>query len=349
MKKILDVKDLQITFDTFAGPVSAVRGVSFTLHEGETLAIVGESGSGKSVASKTIMGILADNGQISGGSLEYIKADGTVMNLEQLSEREYHQVRGKEIAMVFQDPMTSLNPTMTIGRQIMEPIMKHQGFNKQQAHEEAIRLIELVGIGQAEKRMKQYPHQFSGGMRQRIVIAVALACNPRVLICDEPTTALDVTIQAQILELIKELQQKTNVAVIFITHDLGVVANVADRVAVMYAGRVCEIGTSDEIFYNAKHPYTWGLLASMPDLDTSDELLYAIPGTPPNLLLPPKGDAFAARSEYTLKIDLEEQPPMFKVSDTHYAATWLLHEDAPVVEPPLAVKKLRIKGGYDHE
>ncbi len=396
MKKILDVSDLQITFNTFAGPVSAVRGVSFTLHEGETLAIVGESGSGKSVASKTIMGILADNGKITGGSIIYTKESGeeidlakiterdyhqvrgkeiamvfqdpmTSLNptmtigrqimepilkqidLAKITERDYHQVRGKEIAMVFQDPMTSLNPTMTIGRQIMEPILKHQKCSKAEAKKRAEELITLVGISDADKRMKQYPHQFSGGMRQRIVIAVALACNPRVLICDEPTTALDVTIQAQILELIKEIQAKTNVAVIFITHDLGVVANVADRVAVMYAGRVCEIGKSDEIFYNPCHPYTWGLLASMPDLDTADELLYAIPGTPPNLLTPPKGDAFALRSEYALNIDFEEQPPMFKVSDTHYAATWLLHEQAPKVTPPAAVLRLRAKGGYAHE
>ncbi|HAX73555.1 MAG TPA: peptide ABC transporter ATP-binding protein [Firmicutes bacterium] len=349
MKKILDVQNLNITFDTFAGPVCAVRGVSFTLHEGETLAIVGESGSGKSVASKTIMGILADNGKVTEGSIVYTDEQGQEIDLVQIPEKKYHQVRGKEIAMVFQDPMTSLNPTMTIGKQIMEPIMKHQGLSKSEAAEKAKELISLVGIDRPEKRMKQYPHQFSGGMRQRIVIAVALACNPRVLICDEPTTALDVTIQAQILELIKELQQKTNVAVIFITHDLGVVANVADRVAVMYAGRVCEIGTSDEIFYNPCHPYTWGLLASMPDLDTSEELLYAIPGTPPNLLHPPVGDAFALRSEYALKIDLEEQPPMFKVSETHYAATWLLHELAPKVEVPAAVARLRAKGGYVHE
>ncbi len=349
MKKILDVSDLQITFNTFAGPVSAVRGVSFTLHEGETLAIVGESGSGKSVASKTIMGILADNGKITGGSIIYTKESGEEIDLAKITERDYHHVRGKEIAMVFQDPMTSLNPTMTIGRQIMEPILKHQKCTKAEAKKRAEELITLVGISEADKRMKQYPHQFSGGMRQRIVIAVALACNPRVLICDEPTTALDVTIQAQILELIKEIQAKTNVAVIFITHDLGVVANVADRVAVMYAGRVCEIGKSDEIFYNPCHPYTWGLLASMPDLDTADELLYAIPGTPPNLLTPPKGDAFALRSEYALNIDFEEQPPMFKVSDTHYAATWLLHEQAPKVTPPAAVLRLRAKGGYAHE
>lgn len=349
MKKILDVQDLTITFDTFAGPVSAVRGVSFTLHEGETLAIVGESGSGKSVASKAIMGILAENGKVTDGSILYTKESEEQIDLAKLTEREYHQVRGKEIAMVFQDPMTSLNPTMTIGKQIMEPIIKHQKCSKAEAKKRAEELISLVGISDADKRMKQYPHQFSGGMRQRIVIAVALACNPRILICDEPTTALDVTIQAQILELIKEIQAKTNVAVIFITHDLGVVANVADRVAVMYAGRVCEIGTSDEIFYNSCHPYTWGLLASMPDLDTKEELLYAIPGTPPNLLTPPKGDAFALRSEYALKIDFEEQPPMFKVSDTHYAATWLLHEQAPKVTPPAAVLRLRAKGGYDHE
>jgi oligopeptide transport system ATP-binding protein len=238
--------------------------------------------------------------------------------------------------------MTSLDPTMKIGKQIMEVILLHQNVSKSEAYEKALKLIELVGISNPEERMKQYPHQFSGGMRQRIVIAIALACEPKILIADEPTTALDVTIQAQILDLMKDLQQKIGASVIFITHDLGVVANVADRVAVMYAGRIAEIGTADDIFYNPQHPYTWGLIASMPDLDTDGDL-YAIPGTPPNLIAPPVGDAFALRSEYAMQIDFEEQPPFFEVSKTHKAATWLLHENAPEVTPPAVIIKRREK------
>lgn len=278
------------------------------------------------------MRILSSNGYIKNGQILF---DGK--DLTKISEKDMEKVRGKDIAMIFQDPMTSLNPTMTIGKQIMEPIIKHQGFSKEDAKKRAIELIELVGISDAEKRFKQYPHQFSGGMRQRIVIAISLACNPKVLIADEPTTALDVTIQAQILELIKDLQEKTGVAVIFITHDLGVVANVADRVAVMYAGKIIEYGTSDDIFYDPKHPYTWGLLGSMPTLDIGDNDLYNIPGTPPDLMNPPKGDAFALRSAYAMKLDHLVEPPMFKVSDTHYAATWLLHPLAPKVEKPINI------------
>ena len=332
MKKLLEVKNLCVNFTTYGGEVNAVRGVTFDLHKGETLAIVGESGSGKSVACKTIMRILSSNGYIKDGEILFSGKD-----LAKISEKDMEKVRGKDIAMIFQDPMTSLNPTMTIGKQIMEPIIKHQGLSKENAKKRAIELIELVGISDAEKRFKQYPHQFSGGMRQRIVIAIALACNPKILIADEPTTALDVTIQAQILELIKDLQEKTGVAVIFITHDLGVVANMADRVAVMYAGKIIEYGTSDDIFYDPKHPYTWGLLGSMPTLDIGDNDLYNIPGTPPDLMNPPKGDAFALRSEYALKLDYLAEPPMFKVSDTHYAATWLLHPLAPKIERPIDV------------
>ncbi|OON83095.1 peptide ABC transporter ATP-binding protein, partial [Klebsiella pneumoniae] len=315
MKTLLEVKDLQVSFDTHAGEVQAVRGVTFDLKKGETLAIVGESGSGKSVTSKALMGLIPNPpGRIKNGEIVFEGRD-----LTKLTEKEMQQVRGKDIAMIFQDPMTSLNPTMTIGNQIMEGLIKHQGMSKADARKVALELIDLVGIPNPEARLKQYPHQFSGGMRQRVVIAMALACNPKLLIADEPTTALDVTIQAQILELMKDIQQKTEAAIIFITHDLGVVANVADRVAVMYAGKVVEIGTVDEIFYNPKHPYTWGLIASMPSLDGSEEELYAIPGTPPDLLKPPKGDAFAPRNPQALKIDFEMDPPLFKVSDTHYA------------------------------
>lgn len=337
MEKLLEVKNLCVNFGTYGGEVKAVRGVTFDLHKGETLAIVGESGSGKSVACKTIMRILSSNGYIKDGQILF---DGK--DLTKISEKDMEKVRGKDIAMIFQDPMTSLNPTMTIGKQIMEPIIKHQGFSKEDARKRAIELIELVGISDAEKRFKQYPHQFSGGMRQRIVIAISLACNPKVLIDDEPTTALDVTIQAQILELIKDLQEKTGVAVIFITHDLGVVANMADRVAVMYAGKIIEYGTSDDIFYDPKHPYTWGLLGSMPTLDIGDNDLYNIPGTPPDLMDPPKGDAFALRSAYAMKIDHLAEPPMFKVSDTHYAATWLLHPLAPKIERPVNVGRKKV-------
>lgn len=337
MEKLLEVKNLCVNFGTYGGEVKAVRGVTFDLHKGETLAIVGESGSGKSVACKTIMRILSSNGYIKDGQILF---DGK--DLTKIREKDMEKVRGKDIAMIFQDPMTSLNPTMTIGKQIMEPIIKHQGFSKEDARKRAIELIELVGISDAEKRFKQYPHQFSGGMRQRIVIAISLACNPKVLIADEPTTALDVTIQAQILELIKDLQEKTGVAVIFITHDLGVVANMADRVAVMYAGKIIEYGTSDDIFYDPKHPYTWGLLGSMPTLDIGDNDLYNIPGTPPDLMDPPKGDAFALRSAYAMKIDHLAEPPMFKVSDTHYAATWLLHPLAPKIERPVNVGRKKV-------
>lgn len=346
VEKILEVKDLNISFHTFAGEVKAIRGVSFDLYKGETLAIVGESGSGKSVTTKSIMRLLpAHNSEIKSGQILFNGKD-----LTKLTDKQMQKIRGHDISMIFQDPMTSLNPTMKIGTQIMEPLIKHQKMSKQAAKERAIELLKLVGIPKPEIRVNQYPHQFSGGMRQRVVIAIALACNPKVLIADEPTTALDVTIQAQILELMKDLQKKIDTSIIFITHDLGVVANVADRVAVMYGGKIVEIGTADEIFYNPKHPYTWGLISSMPDMETNDEELYSIPGTPPDLLDPPKGDAFAPRNPYAMKIDLEQEPPFFKVSDTHYAATWLLHPNAPKVEPPEALKRrmqqyVGVKGG----
>lgn len=335
-EKILEVKDLHISFDTYGGEVKAVRGVSFDLYKGETLAIVGESGSGKSVTSKSIMKLIpTPPGKYKQGEILF---DGK--DLAKLTDKQMQSIRGSEISMIFQDPMTSLNPTLKIGYQIMEGIIKHQKVSRAAAKERALELLRLVGIPQPEIRLNQYPHQFSGGMRQRVVIAIALACNPKVLIADEPTTALDVTIQAQILELMKDLQQKMDTSIIFITHDLGVVANIADRVAVMYGGKIVEIGKSEEIFYNPKHPYTWGLLSSMPSLESGDNELYAIPGSPPDLLDPPKGDAFAPRSKYAMKIDFEQEPPMFKVSETHYAATWLLHPDAPKVEPPATVKRI---------
>ena len=276
-ERILKIRDLNISFKTDNGNVKAIRGVNLDLYKGETIAIVGESGSGKSVTTKAIMGILASNGTIDSGTIDYVWYDEYTgerqeRDIVQMSERELQkEIRGRKIAMVFQDPMTSLNPTMTIGRQVMEPMMYHYKKSKQEAYQKALELLELVGITDAEKRMKNYPHQLSGGMRQRIVIAIALSCDPYVLICDEPTTALDVTIQAKILELIQEIQKKKNLSVIYITHDLGVVAKVADYVNVMYAGKIVETGTINEIFYDPRHPYTWGLLSAMPDLDTDDD------------------------------------------------------------------------------
>lgn len=332
-ENILEVKDLEINFKTYSGDVQAIRKVNFDLKHGETLAIVGESGSGKSVTVRTIMRLLANNADIKGGEILFNGED-----LLKKSEKEMQDIRGKDVAMIFQDPMTSLNPTMKIGKQIAEPIILHQDKSKKEAYARAEELLELVGIPNAHERMDHYPHQFSGGQRQRIVIAIALACNPRILIADEPTTALDVTIQAQILELMKELQNKIDTSIIFITHDLGVVANVANRVAVMYAGKIVEYGDVDEIFFNPQHPYTWGLIGSMPTLDTAGKLV-SIPGTPPDLLDPPKGDAFALRSDYAMEIDYEEEPPLFQVSSTHAAATWLLHPDAPAVEAPAEIQR----------
>ncbi len=457
----LKVEDLTISFRTNQGMVRAVRGVDFDLVKGETLAIVGESGSGKSVTSKAIMGILAGNSVIDKGQIIYENQD-----LTKIPEEDFHKLRGDKIGMIFQDPMSSLNPIMRIGKQITEGMIingkhlknrkkalkqaSHQRYlnaktnkksikkeykaaikeakeagndskvqtlkteldkklvqqkeeikvskkayiqkrrearrtvkeewkaekaktakqvndikerikatddqdkkkalrneiqdlkeqrdrykkvTKKQAQERAVEVMGEVGIPDPERRLRQYPFQFSGGMRQRIVIAIALTADPDLLICDEPTTALDVTIQSQILELIKRLKEERDLTVIFITHDLGVVANMADRIAVMYAGRIVEIGTADDIFYNPQHPYTWALLSSVPDIDSAERLM-AIPGTPPNMLFPPEGDAFAERNEYAMEIDFEKQPPFFKVSESHYAATWLLHEDAPKVELP---------------
>lgn len=345
MDKIVDIKDLHINFYTQSGVVRAVRGVNLFVNKGETLALVGESGSGKSVTAQAIMKLLpSPPSKIEKG---HIILDGE--DIVPKTEKQMEAIRGNVVSMIFQDPMTSLNPTMRIGKQIAELIIKNQKVSKQEAKEKAIELLKMVGIPKAEARYSQYPHQFSGGMRQRVMIAIALAAEPKLLIADEPTTALDVTIQAQILELMKELKDKLNTSIIFITHDLGVVANMADRVAVMYAGQIVEVGTVDEIFYDPRHPYTWGLLSSMPSLDSSDEEeLQAIPGSPPDLTHPPVGDAFARRSNYALKIDFEEEPPMYQISETHFVKSWLLHPDAPKVEPPKVVleRKRNFPGNF---
>jgi oligopeptide transport system ATP-binding protein len=343
-KAILQFVDIDISFRTNAGVVHAIRGVNLDLQKGETVAIVGESGSGKSVTVKAAVGLLDGNATVNRGQILYRfkNDDGTekVVDLLKMSKRELRTtVNGSRIAMVFQDPMTSLDPTMTIGKQIMEGMIMHKRADKAAAYARALELLELVGITDPEKRMKNYPHQLSGGMRQRVVIAIALASDPDILICDEPTTALDVTIQARILELIKDIQARLGLSVIYITHDLGVVAKVADYVNVMYAGKIIEVGNVNEIFYDPKHPYTWGLLAAMPDLETDDDRLASIPGSPPNLLHEPAGDAFAPRNRYALKIDEIADPPMFQVSDTHFAATWLLHPDAPKVEMPAELRE----------
>ena len=345
-EQVLSVRDLDITFKTTAGPVHAIRGVNIDLYKGETVALVGESGSGKSVTMKAAMGILAKNATVNSGSIRfsYHHADGSPESVDLLQKDKKwirRHINGKRIAMVFQDPMTSLDPTMTIGKQIMEGMLWHFKMPKAEAYKKALELLEEVGITDAEKRMKNYPHQLSGGMRQRVVIAIALSCDPDLLICDEPTTALDVTIQAKILELIRRIQKERGISVIYITHDLGVVAKVADYVDVMYAGKIVETGTIDEIFYDPRHPYTWALLRALPALARHGEPLYTIPGMPPTLIDPPAGDAFAARNEYALAIDYREAPPMFRITDTHFAATWLLDPRAPKVAPPL--------GGLRHE
>jgi oligopeptide transport system ATP-binding protein len=318
-ENLLEVKDLEVSFFTYAGEVKAVRGISYELKPGEVMGIVGESGSGKSVSSYGLMGIIPDPGKIIGGSITF---DGR--DITSLSEKELLKIRGKEIGMIFQDPMTSLNPVFTVGNQIEESLKKHTTLNKDERKARIIELFQLVGINQPEKRMNQYPHEFSGGMRQRVMIAMALACNPKLLIADEPTTALDVTIQAQIVELLKELKNKINMSIIFITHDLGVIADICDKVAVMYAGQIIETGTIDEIFYEPKHPYTWGLLKSMPKLNAADhERLIPIEGNPVDLINPPKGCAFAPRCKNCMKICLDKVPPVYNVADGHKALCWL--------------------------
>ena len=328
------MRDLRISFGTYAGEVQAVRGATFDLRRGETLAIVGESGSGKSVAARSIMGLNPEtNTIVRGGEILFEGED-----LLGASEKRMQSVRGPKIAMVFQDPMTSLDPTMRIGPQIIESLKKHLGMTGRQAVERAVELLKLVGIPNAEARLKQYPHQFSGGMRQRVVIAIALACDPQILIADEPTTALDVTIQAQILELMRELQDRLGMSIILITHDLGVVASTAHRVAVMYGGRIVETGTVREIFYNPQMPYTWGLLASipLPNADRNQELI-PIPGTPPDATDPPKGCPFTSRCPYAMKVCGDEMPEPTTFSPEHWAACWLHHPMAPKVEPPARV------------
>ena len=338
---ILSVQDLDVKFTLRGQVLHAIRGVSLDVYKGESLAIVGESGSGKSVFVKTFMGLLDGNGYLDGGHIWYNDQDLTRFQ----TEREWLTIRGREIAMVLQDPMTSLNPLKTIGKQIEEAVVLHQGLHGEAAHQAVLSCLTDVGIDQPEKRAKQYPHEFSGGMRQRVVIAIAIACRPKILICDEPTTALDVTIQAQILELIKAMQKKYDLTTIYITHDLGVVANVADRIAVMYAGDIIEVGTCDEVFYDPRHPYTWALLSSLPQLGIKGQPLYSIQGTPPNLFHEVTGDAFAPRNPQALKIDFVERPPYFEVSPTHKARTWLLDPRAPKVEPPKIIQKLNSEGG----
>jgi oligopeptide transport system ATP-binding protein len=337
-ESVLQVKDLEVSFRTYAGEVKAVRGVTFDLRRGETLAIVGESGSGKSVTAKSIMRLLPEaNSLVKGGEILFEGQD-----LLKLSEKRMQGIRGSKIAMVFQDPMTSLDPTMRVGRQITESLKKHLGMSGDRARERSVELMDMVGIPNAEARLRQYPHQFSGGMRQRVVIAIALACDPQVLIADEPTTALDVTIQAQILELLRDLQERIGTSIILITHDLGVVAQTAHRVAVMYGGKIVETGTVREIFYNPQMPYTWGLLSSipLPTADRSQDLI-PIPGSPPDMLDPPKGCPFTPRCPYAMRICAEEMPGYKVFSAEHKAACWLHHPMAPDVEPPVKVRNAR--------
>ena len=335
-EKMLEVKGMRTSFFTHVGEVKAIRGVDFYLDKGEAVGIVGESGSGKSVTSLSVMRLLQFPGKLTGGEVFF---DGE--DLAKKSDKEMQTIRGNEISMIFQDPMTSLNPVFTIGNQIMEAIIKHQKMSKDQARQKAIDMLKLVGIPSPEKRIDQYPHEFSGGMRQRAMIAMALSCEPKLLIADEPTTALDVTIQAQILELMKDLKDRLNTSIILITHDLGVVADVCTRIIVMYGGLIMEEGTTEEIFYKPQHPYTLGLMRSIPKMSDKEnkERLIPIDGTPPDLLKPPAGCPFAPRCDHAMKICMTQMPEYTKSSDTHRAACWLLHPDAPQVDYTKGVGK----------
>ena len=334
MDELLKIENLSVGIQSPSGKVQAIRDVSFELHPGEVLAIVGESGCGKSILCKSIMKLLPKSAKIEGGR---IIANG--VDITNYSDRDMCRLRGKLFAMIFQDPMTALNPTIPIGKQIAEAIVIHEPkLPKVAVDQRVIELMELVGIRQPQERYNLYPYNLSGGMRQRSVMAIALAANPEILLADEPTTALDVTIQAQILDLLKEIQVKLGTATILVSHDLGVVARAADRVAIMYAGKIVEIGTAEEIYYDPRHPYTWGLMQSQPALNKGKAELKTIPGMPPTLIDPPKGDAFACRNEYALEIDYHEQPPMFQITDTHFAATWLLDPRAPKITPPIGGK-----------
>lgn len=344
-EKILEIKNLSVSFDSAAGEIQAVRDVSFSLNRGEVLAIVGESGCGKSVLCKSIMKLLPSSARIKSGSIRLHGQEITAYR-----EREMQKLRGSVCSMIFQDPMTSLNPTVKIGEQIAEAVRVHdRKKTKAQVYQRVIELMELVGIEQPQERYHLYPYNFSGGMRQRSVMAIALASDPDILFADEPTTALDVTIQAQILDLLREIQQKLGTATILVSHDLGVVARAADRVAVMYAGKIVEIGTAQEVYYEPRHPYTWGLMQSLPAFSRGKGKLYTIPGMPPTLINPPKGDAYASRNEYALNIDYEEMPPMFSITDTHKAATWLLDKRAPDILPPVGRLHLYTEGEKQQE
>lgn len=331
MEKILQIKNLNTSFHTYAGEVKAVRGVSFELDKGEALGIVGESGSGKSITMMSVMRLLSENGTIKEGEILFQGKD-----LTKLSDKQMESIRGNEIGMIFQDPMTSLNPVFTIGNQLMEPLLKHRKISKSEAYAKSVEMLKLVGIPSPEKRMKQYPHEFSGGMRQRAMIAMSLVCSPKILIADEPTTALDVTIQAQILELMKDLKAKLGMSIILITHDLGVVSDICNRINVMYGGKLVETGSTRDIFYNPRHPYTWGLLRSIPNPKNDiKERLKPIDGTPPDLLKPPVGCPFAPRCEYAMKICMTNMPGNFEIEEKHISACWLNHPSAPKVNPDL--------------
>lgn len=331
MSKLLEVKDLKTSFKTHIGDVQSVRGVSFHLEKGEALGVVGESGCGKSVTMMTIMRLLGENAKI---NVEKIIFDDK--DITKPTEKLMQTIRGNDMSMIFQDQMTSLNPLFTVGDQLTEHLIKHKKISKKEANEKAIKMLDMVGIPSPEKRLKQYPHEFSGGMRQRVMIAMSLICEPKLIIADEPTTALDVTIQAQILDLMKDLKSKLDTSIILITHDLGVVADLCSRINVMYGGLIVEEGTTEDIFYRGRHPYTWGLLRSVPNPKSElKEKLVPIEGQPPDLLKPPIGCPFTARCDYAMKICKEKQPPLFEISNGHRAACWLCHKNAPKVESPI--------------